>query len=484
VKFKTFALAGAAVLWSGAALATPTFVNGLVLPATTTDLSGDAAPNDRLGFFSDLYYDPNRDEWWALGDRGPGGGTLDYDTRLQRFTLDVDANTGAISNFNVVQTIKFTDASGTIPFNGKAPNPTNALGTSFDPEGLVVVPGSGKFLVSDEYGPSVYEFNRDGTLSRAFTTPDNLIPRDAADDPNFASDAGNTQGKRTNRGFEGLAVTPDGKFAFAMLQSAMLDEGGGGGVFNRIVKFDMETGEAVAQFAYEMEGSSQGRGISAIIALNDTEFLVLERNNRGLGVDSELEPPNKKIFKITIDGTTTDITNEVIAGGVLPGGVVPVAKEDATPFLDLVPGLATLLGLAPEKVEGLTIGPKLLDGTFVIVLGTDNDFSVTQDASSLQFDELFDPTSFNPDEDLVFARIRCPIGTKTDCVTVNDEGELGDPFLGDTSPYILIPGILAAYKSAPEDLASFIRPAPEPAAVGLVALGLVSLGLARRRAAS
>jgi hypothetical protein len=80
-----------------------------------------------------------------------------------------------------------------------------------------------------------------------------------------------------------------------MLQSAMLDEGAGNGVCNRTVKFDAETGTAVAQYAYQMEGSSQGRGISALLALNDHEFLVLERNNRGIGVGAELSPPNKKV---------------------------------------------------------------------------------------------------------------------------------------------------------------------------------------------
>jgi len=88
---------------------------------------------------------------------------------------------------------------------------------------------------------------------------------------------GNTAGKRTNRGFEGLAISPDGGTVFAMLQSAMLDEGGSSGTWNRIVAFDTRTTRMKTQYAYKMEGSSQGRGISALVALNDHEFLVLER---------------------------------------------------------------------------------------------------------------------------------------------------------------------------------------------------------------
>lgn len=68
-----------------------------------------------------------------------------------------------------------------------------------------------------------------------------------------------------------------------MLQSAMLDEGGSGGVYARIVKFDNASGAAVAQYAYQMEGSSQGRGTSALAAINDHEFMVIERNKPGCG---------------------------------------------------------------------------------------------------------------------------------------------------------------------------------------------------------
>src|SRR5262249_16785706 len=151
--------------------------------------------------------DQTRNEWWALSDRGPGGGTLSYDTRVQRFTLDINPSTGQISNFQVVETVKFTN-NGT-PLNGMAPSPANVLGNAFDPEGLVVEPTSGHLYVSDEYGPSVYEFDRNGALVRSFATPSNLLARDASNVLNFASDVGNVAGKTTNRGFEGLAMSPD-----------------------------------------------------------------------------------------------------------------------------------------------------------------------------------------------------------------------------------------------------------------------------------
>ena len=67
----------AAVLMACASLsaqAAPSFVNGLALDGAALDLSGGSSVNNgRLGYFSDIYYDTNRNEWWGLSDRGPGG---------------------------------------------------------------------------------------------------------------------------------------------------------------------------------------------------------------------------------------------------------------------------------------------------------------------------------------------------------------------------------------------------------------------------
>jgi hypothetical protein len=481
MKTPALSLIAAGLLLSTSAHAAPTFVNGLTISGASLDVSSGTITDRRVGFFSDIYYDPNRSEWWGLSDRGPGGGLLNYDTRVQRFTLDVDAATGAISNFQIAQTIKFSNGGSTM--NGIAPNPGSVLGNALDPEGFVINPNNGNFLVSDEYGPSLYEFNRSGTLVRTFNTPAGLVPRNAVSGTaNYAADTGNTAGKRTNRGFEGLAVSPDGKFTFAMLQSATLDEGGGNGTINRIVKFDNITGNAVAQYGYQMKRASQGQGISSLVAINNHEFMVLERNNLGLGAGAAISSgggantADKEVYKIDLTGAS-DITGiDVDAAGAVFAKVTKSAKFidlDAT-TIDLDGnGSVESAGKSPEKWEGLAIGPRLADGSFLVLAGNDNDYSVTQSGSGQQFDVYF---RFS-DTDPYASSIQCAIGTTTACFLTSNNATAATL----SSDYQLLPGVLHAYKVSATDLAGYTAPVPEPETYALLLAGLWLVGAAARR---
>lgn len=487
--FRSITAIAAALAAAGAAQAAPSFVNGLTIAASTGDQFGTLVNDGRLGMFSDLYYDRTRNEWWGLSDRGPGGGTLSYETRVQRFTLDVHPLTGAISNFQVAQTIKFSSSGQAL--NGLAPANPGVLGTSFDPEGFVINPRNGHLLVSDEYGPSVYEFDRSGSLVRSYATPANLVPQVGGATNYTANAATLTSGREGNRGLEGLAISPDGRFAYAMLQNGTVADGTltgsslGRSMYARIVQYDTGSGAAVAQYAYRLDGAgpapAQGRGISAIVALDDHRFMVLERNNRGVGVDANIAGGDKLVYTIDLAGAT-DVTG-IDLDAPLPAGYTAVTKS-GTALLNLAApatladsSLAALGGRAPEKWEGLAVGPQLQDGSYLLLAGTDNDYSVTQNGSNQQFDIYYNPSTGT--------RMQCDLGATSNCFSVSNGGSVGDTNLGDLpAGFALIPGVLQAYKASANDLGGYTAPVPEPGTYALMLAGLAGvLALSRRRGA-
>ncbi|MBD2776614.1 esterase-like activity of phytase family protein [Iningainema tapete] len=465
-------------------------VNSLTIGGESTDLypfNGNSANVNRLGFFSDLYYDRSNNVYYGLSDRGPGGGVISYDTRVQKFSVDVDPNTGAIANFKVLETILFTKDGQ--PFNGLNPRLLNGnagvLGQSFDPEGFAVAP-NGNFYVSDEYGPSVYEFSPTGSFLRAFATPENLIPK-TGNSPNFVDGSPTiTTGRQDNRGFEGLTTSPDGSKLYAVLQDPLVEEGSPDGRRSRnvrLVEFDTVTGQNTAQYIYQLESlteinnripgtdddfgqNSQGRniGLSAITFLNDQEFLVLERDNRGFGVDAlnglvddatATPPPvsSKRLFKINLTGATDVSGISLATTNDLPAGVNPVSKSL---FLDIAqalspenPGDWTKIG---EKMEGVAIAQQLNDGSYALLIGTDNDYSVTQLSNS--------PTQFDVCSNADGSSVsRLPIDS------------------GCPAGQRLVPGFLYSFKVSAAELGLVpSQKVPEPTTTaGLILLGLALL---------
>ena len=408
-------LLGALLPLAAPARAQPVLAGTVTIPGAATDLFAAAEPGpntNRLGgFFSDLYFDRPTGAYYGLADRGPGGGTIAYDARVQRFRLDVDPATGAIGGFALARTIALTDADGRA-LNGLDPARLNGaagvMGRSLDPEGFVVGRG-GTFFVSDEYGPAVLEFDAEGRLLRRFSPPANLVPREPGGAVNLVAGRPTiAAGRQDNRGYEGLAISPDGSRLYAILQDPLVEEGDPDGRRARnlrIVEYGTATGQPGRQFIYQLDtlasinaampgtgqrlgADVQGRGIgvSSLTALNAQEFLVIERDGRGAGVDDPLGTApigSKRVYRVNLAGAT-DVSGLSLAGtNELPPGVVPASKSL---FLDVAAALAAAGQKMPEKLEGLTIGPRLADGSYAVLIGTDNDFSVTQTGAGVQSD--------------------------------------------------------------------------------------------------
>jgi hypothetical protein len=162
---------------------------------------------------------------------------------------------------------------------------------------------------------------------------------------------------------EGLAITPDGKTLVGIMQAELAQDPS---KLLRIVTIDIATG-TTHEYGYLL---TTGTGVSDIVAINDHQFLVDERDGKGLGDGSTAVV--KQLFMIDLNGAT-EITN-------LEGAAAKAAAVAKTPFLDLVT-LLNANGIAsnqiPAKIEGLAFGQDvLLNGVLehTLFVANDNDF--------------------------------------------------------------------------------------------------------------
>lgn len=247
-------------------------------------------------------------------------------------------------------------------FNPALPssNPNNGR---LDPEGVRVSNDGKSIFVSDEYGPYVNQFDRaTGQRIQSFALPANLAV--ATQGPTTGSEGApaNTTGRVANKGMEGLAITPDGKTLVGVMQAPLLQDGKNQ---VRIVTIDIATGKT-KQFGYRL---TDGSGISEIVAINDHEFLLDERDGKGLGDGSAAAV--KKLYKIDLAGATD------ISGVASMTSATPAVSK--TLFLDVRAAL-NAQGITdtqiPSKLEGLAFGEDLADGRHTLWVANDNDFDV------------------------------------------------------------------------------------------------------------
>jgi hypothetical protein len=296
--------------------------------------------------------------------------TLSATTLLSSNTaLNYGAITGAPTQ-NTTNTFYFTGGSDGF-VAGKSTNPSNAR---LDPEGVRVSNDGKSVFVSDEYGPYVYQFDRaTGQRIKSFALPDTfaISNLNAVGKTEISS---NTSGRVTNKGMEGLAISPDGKTLIGFMQSPLIQDGGDGGRANRIVTIDVATG-TTKQFAYDNQigtgSAAKNYNSSEIMAVNGHEFLVLERDGKGLGDGTKAVV--KSIFKI-------DLTGAADVSGLSGEAALVAAAPKKTLFLDLKAALVAM-GIAdtdiPAKLEGLAFGEDIVvNGVkkHTLYIANDNDF--------------------------------------------------------------------------------------------------------------
>lgn len=283
--------------------------------------------------------------WWALADNGYAWRDNSADWQLVVFRLD--PRWGEPGGPQLLETVVLRDPERHIPWTivcdplagtrlpafsfNVLPAPPPACGgdaaarrlTGFDldPESMVLAP-DGSFWISEEFGPFLLHVAADGRLLE----PPLPVPGVRSPQNPFLDLAGGPRPERptlaASRGFEGLAISPDGDSLYALLEGAVTgDEAQDLRIYVFRVaarKFDDDVLrlrlEAPAQ-QVDLTKLVDPRGrrvypdatappagplaIGELKAVNDHQFLLIERDNLG---DDERAPRFKKVFLLDLAG--------------------------------------------------------------------------------------------------------------------------------------------------------------------------------------
>lgn len=307
-----------------------------------------------IGGLSALSYDPERQLYYVISDdrseRNPA----------RFYTVQLSLSDKGIGGVTFTATRPLLDRSGQ-PFRPQALNTTPPV-VPPDPEGIAFDRARQRLYWSSEgerltegpvlLDPWVRTAGLDGAYLGQFTLPSNL-----------AMSAQQT-GPRRNRALEGVTLTPDGRSVFAAMEDPGYNDGpetgDGHRVLTRFTKFDVATGMPTAQYAYPMEPPTppaDENGVSDLVALTDTSFLVIER--------TDSMPQTIRVYRAEIGSATNVLDMPSLTDVTL----TPMVKSLAVD-MTATPGLSPL-----GNVEGITLGPKLADGRQSVVFVSDNNFS-------------------------------------------------------------------------------------------------------------
>jgi hypothetical protein len=331
--------------------------------------------NTPVGGLSALTYDRSTNRFYVLSDDRSDRAPARF------YTLKLNLKSAAKPSESLIQSVEFEQVTSLKDATGQP----FAKG-SIDPEGIALTPQRSLYISSEgsrENGvpPFINEFDlATGQQKQALPIPQRFLPAEG-------------QGIRENQGFEPLTLSAVGFGTgqqleplrlFAATESALQQDlppkppnpiPARSAPIRFLHYLIGETGEApptlIAEHLYLLDEVPKGTeaGLTEIVVLDQAgHFLSLERSFDGLN-------PGARLFQIATGGANDTSSMDAFAGNI--GNIVPILKE---PLLDL-----TTLGIALDNLEGMSLGPRLPDGTQSLLMVSDDNFNDLQATQFLLF---------------------------------------------------------------------------------------------------
>ena len=289
--------------------------------------------------------------------------------------------------FRVLQATPITDRDAR-PVSGM-PNPLSKATTetpvdargqklerrasAIDAEGIVEL-ADGTFWIGEENAPSILHVGGDGKVVRR------LVP--AGSEGDFADAGYPVEGRlpailarrQLNRGIESMAVSPDERFLWFVLQNPLANPDAKAyraARNTRLFRYDRVEDRLVGEYVYELTAMAEFKGeegkaqstarVSELTALDGDRFLVVDRTERTTKIVLIDTRDATNILGSKWDDPATLPSLEQVA--LAETGIVPVTKKivlDSTAHPEL-----------PTKIEGVAF---FGDGSLMLI--NDDDFGI------------------------------------------------------------------------------------------------------------
>nr|WP_241391562.1 esterase-like activity of phytase family protein [Yersinia frederiksenii]ULG19855.1 hypothetical protein 49p1_00146 [Yersinia frederiksenii] len=333
------------------------FINEYELPTSTT------FQDIKFGGLSGIVWHPEQDMYYSISDsrNTPAEGQSRF------YTLKITTSEKGISKVDIISMTELVDSKG-ISFKEQ----------EVDGEGIALSPDSKSLLWVSELGSPLRKSGFDGKLLIDFA---NKIPiyYNTGGDLKTA-----TNGLRSGLSFEGISVTPSGKYIYIAAESALKQDGEISTTTRsspvRILKYALnqsgDVGDLIGEFIYNVDPVPQvtshgvsDNGLSEVLAVSDDKLLIIERSGRNASKGFSEFDFSIKTYLADFSQATNIVGTDNISTIENKSIFQPVMKKLLIDFSDYTN--------APDCIEGVTFGP-LINGKKSLIFVSDNNFQPYQ----------------------------------------------------------------------------------------------------------
>ncbi len=317
------------------------------------------------------------DSYMAMADNGFGtqDNSADFLLRIYKIKADFRTKTKGTGQVTVQSFIQLRDPNKRISFEIVNGNTADRLltGADFDPESMQRA-ADGTYWIGDEFGPYLLHFSAQGILLDApIPLPNPLNSTQELRSPQNQFNKANINYVeplvQRSGGFEGMAISPDGKYLYPLLEKPLVNDATGQLL---ISQFDLQKKAYTGQY-YWFALNSKATNIGDFQLFNDKEGIIIERdasqNNLG---------GYKKLIRVKFNEPKQAVAREDLVDLIKisnPNALFGTVREG-----DI--GTGSVFAFPFETIEDVIIE----NGTTLTVLN-DNNFPGSSGRNSKQADD-------------------------------------------------------------------------------------------------